>query len=258
MAPSTSTTVGSRPLRNQSVRSWNFTPPVLPDSARPGRGGARACHEDAPVGRFGSHAVVPAPVGEGGRDAPHTVADLARRPRSRPPTPAVVDRCRRRLLRAALVGSGPGRGRVPLRAGGGPPRRQPATRSSDRPHARGRAPTRGRPDPPGGAVQPEPPGARVGHRPDRRRVERVERHQADAGGAERGVRRRPRPARSCALRALAMALLLGATVFVVAATLALTVVPRWTGDRWGSNARGRGGGVALAGAGRAGPDRRWP
>ncbi len=39
------------------------------------------------------------------------------------------------------------------------------------------------------------------------------------------------------LRALAMALLVGATGFAVAAVLALTVVPRWTGDRWGASAR---------------------
>jgi membrane protein len=36
------------------------------------------------------------------------------------------------------------------------------------------------------------------------------------------------------LRGLAVALLSGAVVFVVAAVLALTVVPRWIGHRWGS------------------------
>ena len=56
------------------------------------------------------------------------------------------------------------------------------------------------------------------------------------------------------LRAMAAALLLGATAFVVAAVLALTVVPRWAGERWGSPARARGGGgqMAAAGAGAAG------
>ena len=48
------------------------------------------------------------------------------------------------------------------------------------------------------------------------------------------------------LRAMAAALLLAATAFVVAAVLALTVVPRWVGQRWGTPARSV---VAVA---------RWP
>ena len=48
------------------------------------------------------------------------------------------------------------------------------------------------------------------------------------------------------LRAMAVALLLGATAFVAATVLVLTVVPRWAGQRWGSPAR-----VAVAVA-------RWP
>ena len=71
------------------------------------------------------------------------------------------------------------------------------------------------------------------------------------------------------LRALAMALLVGATAFVVAAVLALTVVPRWTGDRWGAPARTAVAVLrwpllaalalaALASIYQVGPDRRRP